>query len=501
MSNYSYASKVNEEIQQYIKAKRIDHIVSGLMELIIKYRPNYLATFVVEHILRKQADEVKLVWTTKVMQELTNRTHSGASPNDYVIRNYSLSANVNIQDDLDNYLNDYKVHLFFSELVEKLLSIEASNPYSAIVEYLGEKYPEQTILALELNQPQRNNARVMLAKNTANIMKKDDSDVDSDDDEEESTDNLSNLTSQSKASFDPSKYNRRRVSVSSESIDPEKLKQQVAHIAIVPKEPDVAQNLFQVVSRSTMLRRMLDPEERALIVKAFQGPIIKHGGEDIIVQGEEGDLFYLVEKGQVDVFVHKTKDSENEKVHSYHDGDTFGQLALMYNAPRAATCRAVGDVKLWTLDRHAFKVIIAGAALRKRERFVSFLQRVPILQSLSELELMTLADSMTEEKFDNGMTICREGDPGDEFYIVSEGSAECLQRSEGGEKVVAILSSGQYFGEIALMTSKPRQATVKSQGALKLLIMDRATFIRVLGPIHDILKRNMENYKKFSAMV
>ena len=67
------ASKVNEEIQQYIKAKRIDHIVSGLMELIIKYRPNYLATFVVEHILRKQADEVKLVWTTKVMQELTNR--------------------------------------------------------------------------------------------------------------------------------------------------------------------------------------------------------------------------------------------------------------------------------------------------------------------------------------------------------------------------------------------------------------------------------------------
>ena len=63
---------------------------------------------------------------------------------------------MNIQDDLDNYLNDYKVHLFFSELVEKLLSIEASNPFSAIVEYLGEKYPEQTILALELNQPQRN---------------------------------------------------------------------------------------------------------------------------------------------------------------------------------------------------------------------------------------------------------------------------------------------------------------------------------------------------------
>lgn len=340
----------------------------------------------------------------------------------------------------------------------------------------------------------------MLAKNTAAIMKDEDSDADSEEDEE-SEDNVSSLpTPKSQADFDASKFSRRRVSVSSESIDPEKLKQQVAHIVIVPKEPDVAQNLFQVVSRSAMLKRMLDTDERALIVKAFQGPIVKHSGENIIVQGEEGDLFYLIEKGQVDVFVKKSNDSDEEKVHMYHDGDTFGQLALMYNSPRAATCRAVGDVKLWTLDRLAFKVIIAGAALRKRERFVSFLQRVPILSSLNELELMILADSMTEEKFDHGMVICREGEPGDEFYIVSDGTAECYQRSDGGEKLVAILSPGQYFGEIALMTSKPRQATVKANGSLKLLIMDRSTFARVLGPIHDILKRNMENYKKFAAL-
>lgn len=340
----------------------------------------------------------------------------------------------------------------------------------------------------------------MLAKNTAAIMRDEDSEAESED-EEEGGDNVGALPSpRSQSGFDPAKFSRRRGSVSSESIDPDKLKQQIAHITIVPKDPEVAQNLYQVVSRSAMLKRMLDIEERALIVKAFQGPIVKHTGENIIVQGEEGDLFYLIDKGTVDVFLRKGPDGEDEKVHTYHDGDTFGQLALMYNAPRAATCRAVGDVKLWTLDRHAFKVIIAGAALRKRERFMAFLQRVPILSSLNELEMMTLADSMTEEKFDHGMVICREGEPGDEFYIVSEGTAECYQRTEGGEKLVAILSSGQYFGEIALMTSKPRQATVKSNGTLKLLIMDRSTFVRVLGPVNDILKRNMENYKKFSAM-
>ena len=463
----------------------------------------------------------RLLQSALTMRWLDDRTHLGAAPNDYAVRNHVLSAKDNIQEDLDNYLNDCRAHSFFSELVEKLLTTEASNPYTAIIEYLGEKYPDQAILALEINQPQRNkyvlilrgdsfcadhysvmfySARAMLAKNTAAIMRDEDSEAESEE-EEEGGDNVGALPSpRSQPGFDPAKFSRRRGSVSSESIDPDKLKQQIAHITIVPKDPEVAQNLYQVVSRSAMLKRMLDIEERALIVKAFQGPIVKHTGENIIVQGEEGDLFYLIDKGTVDVFLRKGPDGEDEKVHTYHDGDTFGQLALMYNAPRAATCRAVGDVKLWTLDRHAFKVIIAGAALRKRERFMSFLQRVPILSSLNELELMTLADSMTEEKFDHGMVICREGEPGDEFYIVSEGTAECYQRTEGGEKMVAILSSGQYFGEIALMTSKPRQATVKSNGTLKLLIMDRSTFARVLGPVNDILKRNMENHKKFSAM-
>lgn len=84
------------------------------------------------------------------------RTHCGSSPSDYAIRNHTLSSSINIQEDLDNYLSDFGVQLFFSDLVEKLLSSEASNPFMAIVEYLGEKFPEQTILALEINQPQRN---------------------------------------------------------------------------------------------------------------------------------------------------------------------------------------------------------------------------------------------------------------------------------------------------------------------------------------------------------
>jgi len=59
--------------------------------------------------------------------------------------------------------------------------------------------------------------------------------------------------------------------------------------------------------------------------------------------------------------------------------------------------------------------------------------------------------------------------------------------------------SGDYFGELALLNDKARAATVKPIGGLvKCAVLDRGAFIRILGPILDILKRNTENYKKYT---
>ena len=65
--------------------------------------------------------------------------------------------------------------------------------------------------------------------------------------------------------------------------------------------------------------------------------------------------------------------------------------------------------------------------------------------------------------------------------------------------LVASLNEGKYFGEIALLTMKPRQATVRAKGPLKALAIDRATFNRVFGSMDEIMKRNMEVYTKYAA--
>ena len=65
--------------------------------------------------------------------------------------------------------------------------------------------------------------------------------------------------------------------------------------------------------------------------------------------------------------------------------------------------------------------------------------------------------------------------------MYSQGAADCLV----DDVVATSLAEGSYFGEIALLSTKPRQATVKAVGRLKVLAIDRATFTRVLGSLED----------------
>lgn len=230
---------------------------------------------------------------------------------------------------------------------------------------------------------------------------------------------------------------------------------------------------------------------------------MKQNGEDIIVQGDtvNNDTFYLLEEGSVDVYITK-KGEEETKVHTYKPGDSFGELAIMYNAPRAATCRVSGEAKLWVLDRLSFKIIVVAASMQKREKYQNFLSQVEILSSLNEMEVMTLADSLAEETFQDQSIIMTQGEEGNHFYIILDGTAEISKTDSAGvSQHLGTRTVGDYFGEIALMSSKPRQATIKAVGVLKLLVIDRSTFVRVLGSLEDIMQRNMGLYSKVAASI
>jgi cAMP-dependent protein kinase regulator len=140
-----------------------------------------------------------------------------------------------------------------------------------------------------------------------------------------------------------------------------------------------------------------------------------------------------------------------ELVRQYGEGDSFGELAILYNAPRAATCIATSPVvRLWALDRVSFKLILVKNSLAKQAEYTKFLKQVSIFAQLTECELLTVADALEEKVFSENEVVCAQGDVGDSFYIIVDGIAVCsIQDASGSVKEVARLSKGSYFGEVS----------------------------------------------------
>jgi cAMP-dependent protein kinase regulator len=195
-----------------------------------------------------------------------------------------------------------------------------------------------------------------------------------------------------------------------------------------------------------------------------------------------------VEKGTCDIFV------GNNKVMVCNSGDSFGELALMYNAPRAATVVAMTDILAWAIDRNTFKLTLMDHTLKKRERYEAFLEDVPILAFLLKYERLTIADALIPHEFQRGDIIVRQGEQGDKFYILESGTCDFVINSKNMGEVEA----GGYFGELALLHNTPRAASViVTSSKAKVLELDRSTFVGVMGPLHAILKRNGDQYAKY----
>ncbi|XP_059155161.1 cAMP-dependent protein kinase regulatory subunit isoform X2 [Physella acuta] len=284
----------------------------------------------------------------------------------------------------------------------------------------------------------------------------------------------------------------RRGAVSAEVYREEDAAQYVKKV--VPKDYKTMAALSKAISKNVLFSH-LDDNERSDIFDAMF-PVHRHAGEVIIQQGDEGDNFYVIDQGEVDVYVNGVH------VTSIGEGGSFGELALIYGTPRAATVKAKNDVKLWGIDRDSYRRILMGSTIRKRKIYEDFLSKVSILENLDKWERLTVADALEPVQFEDKEEIVRQGEPGEDFFIILEGSAAVLQRRSENEEPVEVgrLGPSDYFGEIALLLDRPRAATVVSRGPLKCVKLDRARFERVLGPCGDILKRNISQYNSFVSL-
>uniref|UniRef100_A0A8C9R9H3 Protein kinase cAMP-dependent type II regulatory subunit beta n=1 Tax=Scleropages formosus TaxID=113540 RepID=A0A8C9R9H3_SCLFO len=288
--------------------------------------------------------------------------------------------------------------------------------------------------------------------------------------------------------------------VCAETFNPDDEEEEDKEPRITYPKTDEQRQRLQEACRDILLFKNLDPEQMSQVLDAMFEKFVE-AGEHIIDQGDDGDNFYVIESGTFDILV-KINGVERSPG-SYDNRGCFGELALMYNTPRAATIVATSAGALWCLDRLTFRRIIVKNNAKKRKMYEAFIETLPLLKSLEPSERMKVVDVLSSKVYHDGERIISQGDMADCFYIVESGLVRItMKRSrskkelENGEVDIAQCSRGQYFGELALVTSKPRAASAYAVHNVKCLAMDIQAFERLLGPCMDIMKRNIANYEE-----
>ena len=128
-------------------------------------------------------------------------------------------------------------------------------------------------------------------------------------------------------------------------------------------------------------------------------------------EAEQGDNFYVIESG---IFAACIKE---KRVFVYEGKGAFGELALMYNCPRAATVQAATAGVLWGLDRSTFRSIVVAATVARRQAYDGILAAMTIFASLTPENRAAIADCLTPQVLSPGCLRSPCARPATQLYV------------------------------------------------------------------------------------
>eukprot|EP00854_Cymbomonas_tetramitiformis_P015862 gene15862-18812_t len=303
-------------------------------------------------------------------------------------------------------------------------------------------------------------------------------------------------------------------------------------LSLAKESSEARQLIRDSISKSFIFSSLDDADMETLLDAFFE--VVPEDGDEVIKQGDPGDNFYVVSSGKYHVYIGKG-DGEPAKVHTYSQGGSFGELALLYNVPRAATVKAEGDDGvLWAVDRRTFGKVVMGQSTGSDA--ARFLRECPLFQSadgaqgggmgefqfrhiaqfsvrlwgwsplgfqlisatfcytqfLTEKELLDIGGKTTIHTMKEGDTFIKQGDESQSMFVIFEGNVRVLIDIAGEQKQVAVLGRSQFFGQDALLTEEKRNATCMADGlgtVLELQFVDLMPLLPKLKvPFEDFMK-------------
>ncbi len=216
-------------------------------------------------------------------------------------------------------------------------------------------------------------------------------------------------------------------------------------------------------------------------------------GSVVLREGEAGIDAFVVIEGRLEVQIAGKNGAL--PVALLGAGDLFGEVAIVAGAERrSASVVALTPVTLLRIDGSAFAQAIDEdshvrtelEAAAYRMALGRFIKSATMLGDLPPTALAQLAESVRVRQVPAGEIVIRQGDPGEECFLIRHGELEVLDNVGSGERRLATLRTGMLFGEAALLTGAPRNATVRATEDAELLVLRRDDVLAAMSSEREL---------------
>ncbi|KAK7248794.1 cAMP-dependent protein kinase regulator [Aureococcus anophagefferens] len=290
---------------------------------------------------------------------------------------------------------------------------------------------------------------------------------------------------------------------------------------VIPKKESAQAIILEALQNSTLFKDM-EHDQRVDVMLAMDKMSVR-AGQDLIRQGEPGNAFYVIEKGEFDIVI------DGCRVTTFRRGGSFGEVALIREQPRAATVTAITSAVCWRLERSLFRKYVANTTASTIDQIVRDFRQAQLLKDLPLPHLTKLATHTSLEHFETGTRVIAKDEFGDKFYVIREGPGgkqtyatrlqyacirtvstyffDCEGRvrcsnigkvsrrdsqstSRAGEKPAYVdLGKGAHFGERALLRDEMRACDVIALEPTACYVVSRADFNAMLGSMTEAMER------------
>lgn len=273
---------------------------------------------------------------------------------------------------------------------------------------------------------------------------------------------------------EPPRFNRpRRGGVSAESY-----KKGYYREPLWNKFPQWEHKLFIAVQSCATFKTFSDDDHESF-VKAME--IHKRfENESFYNQDEPGDGLFVILEGKVDCY------RGDKLISTKLPGSVIDEAQILYSMPRSHSLVAREECIAGKFRREDFVDLSVRHEFSRRETRMYYLRNSKLLEMMEDEQIAQITDCLQVRTYEAGTNIITQDEEGKEFFILEKGEARVWKRVGQDEQTYIHYYGGELFGEIALVRDVPRQANITAETTCTVLVLSRAQFERLLGPINQL---------------